>query len=359
MMEEGKVPVRATLDELTETNPAYEAFVEKFKPKRTTDDCETPANVYEAVCSWVEKRYGVDRSSFVRPFWPGEDYTKREYPEGCIVCDNPPFSIVTKIVRFYHAHGIRYFLFGPHLTSLQSGKGAPCCHVFAPCDVTYANGARVNTAFLTNLDTENVVETAPDLLAALLKAEKENTGRDKKALPRYEYPPEVLTSAICGKIAEAGISMKIPRGDAVPVSTLDEQREAGKQIFGGGLILSTRAARIAAEKRAEADRAVETRAARRMEEQAAETLALPPRIRWSLSDRERAIQRALDEGAEGVCPSSVLQVQASASPEGCRGVGSPCDPMLYGPGREVPPDPRVTAGATCAGACAGETEARP
>lgn len=27
----------------------YDAFVEKFKPKKTTDDCYTPANVYDAV----------------------------------------------------------------------------------------------------------------------------------------------------------------------------------------------------------------------------------------------------------------------------------------------------------------------
>ena len=27
----------------------YEDFVEKFKPKKTTDDCYTPPNVYEEV----------------------------------------------------------------------------------------------------------------------------------------------------------------------------------------------------------------------------------------------------------------------------------------------------------------------
>lgn len=33
----------------------YDGFVEKFKPKRTTDDCYTPPAVYEAVKGWAIK----------------------------------------------------------------------------------------------------------------------------------------------------------------------------------------------------------------------------------------------------------------------------------------------------------------
>lgn len=31
----------------------YDGFVEKFKPKKTTDDCYTPPLVYEAIADWV------------------------------------------------------------------------------------------------------------------------------------------------------------------------------------------------------------------------------------------------------------------------------------------------------------------
>ena len=31
----------------------YEQFVEKFKPRKTTDDCYTPPLVYEAVKGWA------------------------------------------------------------------------------------------------------------------------------------------------------------------------------------------------------------------------------------------------------------------------------------------------------------------
>ena len=76
----------------------YEEFVDKFKPKLTTDDCYTPPNIYEAVANWVVNEYGVDKSTFCRPFYPGGDYQNYDY-SGKIVVDNPPFSILAIIVK--------------------------------------------------------------------------------------------------------------------------------------------------------------------------------------------------------------------------------------------------------------------
>lgn len=99
----------------------YEEFIEKFKPKLTTDDCATPEPVYDAVLGWVAEEYGVDPKCVVRPFWPGLDYQQQEYPEGCVVVDNPPFSILSKICEWYLDRDIKFFLFAPSLTAL-SGK---------------------------------------------------------------------------------------------------------------------------------------------------------------------------------------------------------------------------------------------
>ena len=93
----------------------YNEFVDKFKPRHTSDDTHTPPNVYEAVLSWAERRYGIDRAKVVRPFFPGGDYEHADYPADCIVLDNPPFSILAQIVRFYLGRGIPFFLFAPSL----------------------------------------------------------------------------------------------------------------------------------------------------------------------------------------------------------------------------------------------------
>ncbi len=78
----------------------YEGFVEKFKSKLTTDDCFTPPAVYESVSEWLRRNAPVGGRPIVRPFWPGGDYERFDYPPDCVVVDNPPFSIISGIARF-------------------------------------------------------------------------------------------------------------------------------------------------------------------------------------------------------------------------------------------------------------------
>ncbi len=94
----------------------YEDFVEKFKPKKTTDDCYTPSAVYDAVRQWVIDKYNLQSREIVRPFYPGGDYENYQYSPDCVVIDNPPFSIFSKICKFYLDRDIKFFLFAPHLT---------------------------------------------------------------------------------------------------------------------------------------------------------------------------------------------------------------------------------------------------
>lgn len=127
----------------------YEGFVEKFKTKLTTDDCYTPPAVYDTVLQWLRENADIEGREIVRPFYPGGDFENFDYPEGCVVVDNPPFSIYSKIVRFYIARGIRFFLFAPGLTSFV--RNADYTTIIANAVVTYENGAKVNTNFVTNL----------------------------------------------------------------------------------------------------------------------------------------------------------------------------------------------------------------
>ena len=66
----------------------YKKFVEKFQPKKTTDDCYTPPAVYDAVCDYLEEEYHLNRADFVRPFVPGGDYKAYKYPKNSVVVDN-------------------------------------------------------------------------------------------------------------------------------------------------------------------------------------------------------------------------------------------------------------------------------
>lgn len=260
-----------------EGNDEYNAFLEKFEEAKTTDDCYTPPNIYEAVAEWVAKEYNLDRASFIRPFYPGGDYQKEDYT-GKIVVDNPPFSILADIEKWYNERGIKYFLFAPNTSILQGGRRA--CAVGVGVGVTYENGAEVLTSFVTTLD-ENQVRTAPDLYQIIAKVDRENTkGRE---LPKYEYPHEVLTGTKLGYLSKYGQDFRAkPEETSERISGLDSQKETGKSIFGGGFFLSEKKA---AEIKAAKEAADHFKDNREKEEKAP--------IIWELSDREREIVKSL------------------------------------------------------------------
>lgn len=172
-------------EEEGESNEEYEAFTEKFKPKLTTDDCYTPANVYEVVKDWAVKRYGLEGREIVRPFFPGGDYEKHEYPAGCVVIDNSPFSILSAICGFYREKKIDFFLFAPGLSLFSTGRGE-FNYVLAGGRVEYENGAIVQTSFVTNMG-EYKIETAPDLMERLEEAIEEN--KKKLSCRDIHIPP--------------------------------------------------------------------------------------------------------------------------------------------------------------------------
>ena len=250
-------------DDTTNESKEYQGFIEKFKPKKTTDDCYTPDNVYSVVLSFAVKEYGLEGRKVLRPFYPGGDYERAEYPEGCVVIDNPPFSILSKICAFYDEHGVDYFLFAPSLTLFSTNTGRSN-YIITGSDIIYANGANVKTGFVTNMGPYRI-QTRPDLYAALKEANEANT-KPEVELPKYIYPVEVATSALLQKIARFEY-LQILKGDALFIRALDSQREHKKSIFGGGFLLKEKAA---------AEKAAAEKAAAHV---------------WRLSDRERELMR--------------------------------------------------------------------
>lgn len=258
-------------------NDTYAAFVDKFKPKKTTDDCYTPANVYEAVLGWVVDRYNVDPDKIDRPFWPGGDYESFSYTEGGCVVDNPPFSLLTGIIDFYNANGIKYFLFAPYLTNFNSAH--KCCHIITPQAITYENGARVDTAFVTNLD-ERLILGDVDLYQRIREADRENTrGR---ALPKYQYPDNVLMASDVGYMVKHGVNFETPKEGAVFIRQLDSQIIKNKTLFGGGFLVNDEIAK----RRAEAEETARRNAENEKSPKHTDNV-------WKLSEREKQIIKYL------------------------------------------------------------------
>lgn len=248
----------------------YGEFTDKFKPKQTTDDCYTPVEVYEAVLGWLREKVDLSGANIVRPFWPGGDYEAYDYKEDDVVVDNPPFSILAGILRFYQGRGIRFFLFGPQLTLFSSSSSSSSLtYIPCACAVEYANGAKVSTGFISNLFGDVLAMSAPDLRKRIKEAQEKAKGNGLVSLPRYEYPPEVLTSSMLGYLSTHGVEFKVMRDEVspVPLSALASQKAVGKAIFGKGWLIS--------------------------EKKAAERKAAEDIIVWELSEAERAAVRRI------------------------------------------------------------------
>ena len=232
-----------------EGEEGYDEFVDKFKQKLTTDDCYTPTEVYDTLLVWIdEKIRPIDRKAIVRPFFPGGDYKNHYYPEGCVVIDNPPFSIFSEIVRFYAERKIPFFLFGPSLTLFGPGVIDGVCYIVSNASVVYENGAVVSTGFVTNLiQNGDLIWVNGDLRERIAEAQKE----DERELGRYDLPDNVLSSARIGKICKNPKSdLRIKATEAIKIKQLDGFKELGKGLYGGGFILSRAAAERAAAERA-------------------------------------------------------------------------------------------------------------
>ena len=136
--------------------------------------------------------------------------------------------------------------------------------------ITYENGAGINTSFATNLEPHEIrARTPPTLYEAVIEANKLNKQKEKKSLPKYSYPMELVTTAAIDSFAKYGIDFVIPRSESERVSALDAQRQFKKSIFGCGWLVS---------KRVKAER---------------EKAEREKDFRWELSEREKEVITAL------------------------------------------------------------------
>ena len=250
----------------------YYNWLQKFEKRSTSDDTFTPPAVYDIVLDYVDKHIlNLDDKTVERPFYPKGDYTDlSQYDENSIVIDNPPFSILSKIIDFYLQNNIKFFLFAPALTVLSPMRKLNYTAIIAPAKICYDNGAMVDTAFVTNLCGSVRAMTAPALRNALKALEQQ-----KPTLPKYQYPPNVLMVNNLNKLCRAVIEFSVSADESDFIGQLDSQKSQKKGLFGGGLLVSD-------------DKAKES--------QAEELQAKDKMFIWELSDRELAIVERLEKG---------------------------------------------------------------
>lgn len=205
----------------------YEEWMKKKEPRRSSDDCHTPADVYEVVADWVSEEYHIPCEKMCRPFFPGGDFEAFDYT-GKVVVDNPPFSILSKIIRFYTKNNVKFFLFAPALTSFSSDLYFNTCHIFIGNDIVYDNRARVLTCFLTNLDEETIARPAQDLREKIKKCESQHITRKK---PKINLGHDTFTGAKLNTLVKKGIDYNFKRSSCERV----RKTKSGQLIYGGGI----------------------------------------------------------------------------------------------------------------------------
>lgn len=178
----------------------YDGFVDKFKPKLTTDDCYTPAEVYATILEWVAENYDLSGKNICRPFFPGGDYESEIYNDNDVVIDNPPFSLLANIIDFYDKKGVKFFLFAPELTAFVRNPNV--CNIYSGQGIVYHNGAQVATSFIANLWDDLGIWCCPELGKRIKNAQEKASKKPKP--PRYIYPANVITSANVGTLASRG-----------------------------------------------------------------------------------------------------------------------------------------------------------
>lgn len=121
--------------------------------RKGNDEWYTPQEEYDRILSYVNELFPETAGTkIVRPFYPGGDYQSVDYTDA-IVVDNPPFSILAKIIRWYQEHNVKFVLFCPGLMGSVTDVG----YVFFPDNrITYSRGS-LPTCLVTNLTDYTII----------------------------------------------------------------------------------------------------------------------------------------------------------------------------------------------------------
>ena len=142
-----------------------------------------------------------------------------------MVVDNPPFSILAEIIDYYLDNNIKFFLFAPGLMCFNYlAKNRKVCILPIHVDITYENGARVSTGFITNLEN-NAININSELYKLIKNCYEDKSQR------KINHSCDYICIGNCNKLAKQGVDFKIKSFKEL-VRKKDNHR-----IFGGGALL--------------------------------------------------------------------------------------------------------------------------
>lgn len=192
--------------------------------KTSSDECYTPQGVYDIVLKYAHTLARFSDKNVLRPFYPNGDYQAENY-KGKIVVDNPPFSKMAEIVKFYVANNIKFLLFANHLTLFNVARYATAIVVNAA--VSYENKKRVATSFITNLCSPDIkVIVEPSLRYEIKEYYKPSTTAKSTQLD-----PDIVTA---NKLGLENIKQRFIINASDIKGYVHNNPSNNKAIFGGG-----------------------------------------------------------------------------------------------------------------------------
>lgn len=228
----------------TESEKMYKYCVTNGRNINSTDECYTPPAVYDTVLDYAVDRYGLQDKHVVRPFIPGGNYQKYVYDKNDVVVDNPPFSITTKIAKWYIVNNIPFFMFinGLYGVSLSRGLRGKATVIVTDANVSFYNKGsekRIKLGFVTNLEPKDIIirgdATLTNRLNGLVK---------KKSFKRFRYPHNFLKNNDILSALQHNVELKLTTDNCLFEDNLDyhkAQMHAKQQrfgVFGGGYLVN-------------------------------------------------------------------------------------------------------------------------
>ena len=138
----------------------------------------------------------------------------------------------SKICKFYTARHIPFFLFGPGMTIACVCTYATA--VISDSAITFENGANTRINFASSLFPGVALMTAPRLHDLIAACPSQN---QKKELPIYDTPDELLSVSDLQCICHGGIDFAVRRSECVRVRSLDLHPKRGG-LFGDHFLIA-------------------------------------------------------------------------------------------------------------------------